>query len=140
MVTGEKYSLCMLQSNERMVKQILKYNLTKNYHTWNRSCLDLSRNSANRPLTSLIFKKTNNVRMSICTVREINWSICVKIYAAITKKHFFSERCTSTSSKNETVTRDSKIFKSGMLRKFGQLFKNVPHVTVTVKGKWEPFF
>ena len=26
-----------------------------------------------------------------------------------------------------------------MLRKFGELFKNVPRVTVTVKGKWEPF-
>ena len=78
--------------------------------------------------------------MSICTVRESNWSICVKTYYAITIKHFFSERCTSATSKTETVTRDSKIFETGMLRKFGQLFKNVPRVTVTVKGKWERFF
>ena len=78
--------------------------------------------------------------MSICTVRESNCLICVKIYSAITIKHFFSEKHTSTASKTETVTRDSKIFESGMLRKFGQLFKNVPRVTVTVKGKWEPFF
>ena len=78
--------------------------------------------------------------MSICTVRESNCLICVKIYSAITIKHFFSEKHTSTASKTETVTRDSKIFESGMLRKFGQLFKNVPRVTVTVKGKWERFF
>ena len=76
--------------------------------------------------------------MSICTMPESNCSIYVKKYA-ITIKHFSSERCTSTASKTETVTRDSKIFESGMLRKFGQLFKHVPHVTVTVKGKWEPF-
>ena len=78
--------------------------------------------------------------MSICTVRESNWSICTKKYYAITIKHFFSERCTSTASKTETVTHDSKIFESGMFRKFAQLFINVPGVTVIVKGKWEPFF
>ena len=71
---------------------------------------------------------------------QSNWSICTKKYYAITIKHFFSERCTSTASKTETVTHDSKIFESGMFRKFAQLFINVPGVTVTVKGKWEPFF
>ena len=54
-------------------------------------------------------------------------------------KHFFSERCISKASKTKAATRDSKIFESGMLRKFGQLFKNVSHVTVTVKGKWKFF-
>ena len=78
--------------------------------------------------------------MSICTVRESNWPICIKIYSAITIKHFFSERCSSTASKIETVTCDSKIFESGMLRKFGQRFKKVPRVTITVKGKLEPCF
>ena len=78
--------------------------------------------------------------MSICTVRENNWSICIKTYYAITIKHFFSERCTSATSKTEMVTHDSKIFESGMLQKFGQLFKYAPRVAVTVKGKWERFF
>ena len=73
--------------------------------------------------------------MNICTVRESTWSICVEKYFAITIKHSSSERCTSTSSKTETATPDSKIFKSGMLRKFSQVFKNVPRVTVPVKGK-----
>ena len=77
--------------------------------------------------------------MSICTVRESNWSICIKMYSAITIKHFFSKRCTSTASKTETVKRYSKIFESGMLQKFGHLFKNVRHVRVIAKGKWEPF-
>ena len=72
--------------------------------------------------------------MSICTVRESNWAICVKTYHTIAIKRFFSERCTSTASKNETVKRDSKFFESGMLRKFGRLFKNFPFVTVTVEG------
>ena len=78
--------------------------------------------------------------MSICTVRESNWSICIKMYSAITIKHFFSKRCTSTASKTETVTCDSKILESGMLRRFDQFFKNVPRVTVTVKDKWETCF
>ena len=75
--------------------------------------------------------------MSIRTVRESNWAICVKKDYAITITYFFSERCTSTACKTVTVKRDSKIFESGVLRKFGCLFKNVPHVIVTVEGKWE---
>ena len=78
--------------------------------------------------------------MSICTGRESNWPICIKIYSAITIKHCFSEISISTASKIETITCDSKIFESGMLRKFGQRFKNVPRVTVTVRGKREPCF
>ena len=60
--------------------------------------------------------------MSICTVRGSHWEISVQ-KNAITIKLFFSERRTSTSSKTETVKRDSKISESGMLRKFGRLFK-----------------
>ena len=52
--------------------------------------------------------------MSICTVRGSHWEISVE-KNAITIKLFFSERRTSTSSKTETVKRDSKISKSGML-------------------------
>ena len=55
-------------------------------------------------------------------------------------KLFLSERCTSTASKTETVTRDSKFYKSGILQKFGSLFPSVPYVTVTVKEEWEPTF
>ena len=44
--------------------------------------------------------------MSVCTLCESNWLICLKKYYAITIKHFFSERCTSTASKIETATRD----------------------------------
>ena len=84
--------------------------------------------------------KANNVRMSTCTLRQSNWAICIRKYYAITLKHFFSKRCTSTASKTETVKRYSKIIESGMLRKFRHLFKNVRHVTVTAKGKWELFF
>ena len=77
--------------------------------------------------------------MSTCTVRQSNWVICMKKYA-INKKHFFSKRCTSTAPKTETVKRYSKIFENDMLLKFGHLFKNVLHVTVTAKGKWKTFF
>ena len=68
--------------------------------------------------------------MSICTVRESNWAICVKIplkngtnYFPIPIKLFFCERCTSIASKTETARRDSKLFGSGMLRRFGLLLK-----------------
>ena len=73
--------------------------------------------------------------MSICTVRKSNWAICVEKYYVITIKLFFSERCSSTVSKTETVKRDSKFFESDMLGKFGRLFKSVPYATVTVKSK-----
>ena len=39
-----------------MVKQILKYNLTKIHHTWDRNCLGLT--LANKRLTPLILNKT----------------------------------------------------------------------------------
>ena len=78
--------------------------------------------------------------MNIYTVRESNWATCLKKYYAITIKRFFSERCTSTLPKTETMKRDFKFFESGMLRKFGRLFKNFPYAAVTVKSKWEPFF
>ena len=54
--------------------------------------------------------------------------------------HFFSERCTSTTSKTETIKRNSKIFESAMLQTFGHLFKIFTHTTVTVEGKWKPLF
>lgn len=41
-------------------------------------------------------------------------------------KLFLSERCTSTASQS--------------LQKLGSLFKNVPHMTVTVEEEWEPTF
>ena len=77
--------------------------------------------------------------MTTRTIPQGNWAICLKKYYAITIKHFFSKRCTSTASKTETVKRYSKIFESGMLQKFGHLFKNVRYVTVIAKGKWESF-
>ena len=77
--------------------------------------------------------------MTTRTIRQSNWAICMKKYYAITIKHFFSKRCTSAASKTETVKRYSKIFESGMLQKFGHLFKNVRYVTVIAKGKWESF-
>ena len=122
-----------------MVKQILKYNLTKKHYTWDRSYLGLIFKFLETQLIGVNLEQTN-VRINICTVHESNWSICVKKCYAITIKDFFSERCTSTASKTETVTRDCKIFESSMLRKFVQLFKNVLCMTVTVKGKWNFFW
>ena len=64
--------------------------------------------------------------MSNCPVHDSNWVLCAKVSLKngtkiekkksfqITIKLFLSERCTSRSSKTETVTYDSKFFKSGM--------------------------
>lgn len=49
----------------------------------------------------------------------------------ITIKVCYSQRCTSIAPKTETVTRDSKLFKSDMSRKSGLFFKSVPYVTET---------
>ena len=88
--------------------------------------------------------------MGICALGKSNGEICVNIppknrakfliFSPLIMKLFLSERCTSTASKTETVTRDSKCYKSGILQKFGSLFKNVPYMTVTVEEEWEPTF
>ena len=57
----------------------------------------------------------------------------------ITIKVCFSQRCISIAPKTETVTRDSKFFKSDMSRKSGLFFKSVPYVTETGAPMWTPF-
>ena len=79
------------------------------------------KDNPNRPLTPLILNKiqSHKNKYLYCTresLGDFRTKKCNNHKPTIT-----SERRTSTSSKTETVKRDSKISKSGILRKFGRL-------------------
>ena len=85
--------------------------------------------------------------MGICTLGKSNWEIFVNIPSKNRAKFLFFFPVNHETfliwkmyiySFSHGILSATKVVK--ILQKLGSLFKNVPHMTVTVEEEWEPTF